>query len=99
MPENEAVSTSSVGPATVRANGGMAIIDQVNQKYFNVKYLGWTSAGGKFRIYMKDAPKFKDGMLDLTGIKLRDNPILRRLLQGDEGNDPSDAGDAGLCRA
>jgi len=42
----------------------------------NMKYLGWTASGGNFRIYLKDAPKFNsDGLPDLTGIKLRDNPI------------------------
>ena len=76
MPENEAVSTSSSNPETVRANGGMAMLDEIQQKYFGVKNLGWTSSGGRFRIYMEKAPKFDDkGMLDLTGIKLRDNPI------------------------
>ncbi len=76
VPENEAVSTSSSNPKTVRANGGMAMLDELQQKYFGVKNLGWTSSGGRFRIYMEKAPKFNDkGMLDLTGIKLRDNPI------------------------
>ena len=76
VPENEVVSTSNVSPATARKNGGMKMIDELQQKHFNVKYLGWTSAGGRFRIYMKDAPKWTgDGLLDLNGVKLRDNPI------------------------
>lgn len=76
VPENEAVSTSASNPATVRANGGMAMVDELQQKYFGVKNLGWTSSGGRFRIYMKNPPKFNaKGMLDLSGVKLRDNPI------------------------
>ena len=75
VPENEAISISSQTPEMARQNGGTAIIDQINQKYFNVKYLGWTSPGGRFRIYMKSPPKFKNGMLDLAGVKMRDNPI------------------------
>ena len=76
LPENEAVSTSNTSPATVRANGGFAILDDLHQKHMNMKYLGWTESGGRFRIYTKDAPKFGDsGMPDFTGIKLRDNPI------------------------
>ena len=76
LPENEAVSTSNTSPATVRANGGLAILDDLHQKHMNMKYLGWTESGGRFRIYTKDAPKFGDsGMPDFTGIKLRDNPI------------------------
>ena len=76
VPENEAVATSPSNPAVVRANGGLKMLDELQQKYFGVKNLGWTSSGGRFRIYMANAPKFDDkGMLDLTGVKLRDNPI------------------------
>jgi TRAP-type C4-dicarboxylate transport system substrate-binding protein len=86
IPENEAISTSNVGPATVRANGGTGMIDRLNQKHFNVKYLGWTGAGGRFRIYMKNAPKFRSGMLDLSGVKLRDNPIYGAFFKAMQGS-------------
>jgi TRAP-type C4-dicarboxylate transport system substrate-binding protein len=76
VPENEAVSTSASNPKTVRANGGFEMLDKIQQEHFGVKNLGWTASGGRFRIYMKDPPKFDaDGMLDLSGVKLRDNPI------------------------
>ena len=76
VPENEAVSTSASNPETVRANGGFEMLDGIQQEHFGVKNLGWTASGGRFRIYMKDPPKFDaDGMLDLSGVKLRDNPI------------------------
>ena len=76
VPENEAVSTSASNPKTVRANGGFEMLDRIQQEHFGVKNLGWTASGGRFRIYMKDPPKFDaDGMLDLSGVKLRDNPI------------------------
>ena len=76
IPENEAFSTSNSSPAKVRANGGMQMMDDLHQKLFNMKYLGWTESGGRFRIYLKDAPKFNaQGMPDFTGIKMRDNPI------------------------
>jgi len=76
VPENEAVSTTNSSPQQVRANGGLAMLDKIQQKHFGVKNLGWTSAGTRFRIYMQDAPKFSsDGLLDLAGVKMRDNPI------------------------
>ncbi|MEM7404247.1 MAG: TRAP transporter substrate-binding protein DctP [Pseudomonadota bacterium] len=76
LPENEAVATSNSSPATVRANGGFKILDDLHQKHMNMKYLGWTESGGLFRIYTKDAPKFTAaGLPDFNGIKLRDNPI------------------------
>jgi TRAP-type C4-dicarboxylate transport system substrate-binding protein len=82
IPENEAISTSNSSPAKVRANGGMKMIDELHQKLFNLKYLGWTESGGRFRIYLKDAPKFTaQGLPDLSGIKMRDNPIYGAFLK------------------
>ncbi len=76
IPENEAISTSNSSPAKVRANGGMQIIDELHQKLFNLKYVGWTESGGRFRIYLKEPPKFTaQGLPDFRGVKLRDNPI------------------------
>lgn len=76
LPEAEAVATSNSSPGHVRANGGMKLLDAMHQKHFGVKYLGWTSSGGHFRIYMKSPPKFtSNGLIDFTGVKLRDNPI------------------------
>lgn len=93
IPENEAFSTSNTSPAKVRANGGMKVMDELHQKYMNMKYLGWTASGGRFRIYLKDAPKWTgDGLPDLNGIKMRDNPIYGaffRALKASTHNMPS----------
>ena len=76
LPEAEAVATSNSSPAKVRANGGMKLLDGLHQKHFKLKYLGWTAAGGRFRIYMKKPPVFTaKGLIDFSGVKLRDNPI------------------------
>ncbi len=76
LPEAEAVATSNSSPAAVRANGGFKMLDDLHQQLFNAKYLGWTTSGARFRIYMKSAPKFTSaGLVDFTGVKLRDNPI------------------------
>jgi len=76
IPENEAVSTSNASPAYVRANGGMAILDRLHQRYFKVKYLGWVDTGPGFHIYMANAPKFNArGLPDFSDTKMRDNPI------------------------
>ena len=76
LPEAEAVATSNSSPAKVRANGGMKLLDGIHQKHFKMKYLGWTTAGGRFRIYMKHPPKFNaKGLINFSGVKLRDNPI------------------------
>jgi len=82
IPENEAISTASSTPAQARAAGGIDIIDGLHRKHFNAKYLGWTSGGNNFRIYMKNAPKFNaKGLPDFTGVKMRDNPIYGAFLR------------------
>jgi len=95
IPENEAISTASSSPMQARAAGGVAIIDGLHQKHFNMKYLGWTTGGGKFRIYMKNAPKFSAvGLPDFSGVKMRDNPIygaFLRALKASTHNLPSSA--------
>ncbi|MEL7468354.1 MAG: TRAP transporter substrate-binding protein DctP [Pseudomonadota bacterium] len=76
VPEIDAMVASRVTPMEARANGGAAVMDAAHQKRFNVKHLGWIDGGIKFHIYMNSEPKFRDdGILDLTGVKLRDNPI------------------------
>ncbi len=82
IPENEAISTASSTPMQARAAGGTKIIDRLHQKHFNMKYLGWTAGGAKFRIYLKNAPKFNSkGLPDFGGVKMRDNPIYGAFLK------------------
>ena len=76
IPENEAISTSNASPAYVRANGGMAIIDQLHQKHYKAKYLGWIDSGVGFHIFTAKKPDFKaSGLPSFDRTKLRDNPI------------------------
>lgn len=83
VPEIDAMVASRKTPMEVRANGGAALMDEVHQKRFNVKHLGWIDGGIKFHIYMTSEPKFRaeDGVLDLTGVKLRDNPIYHAFFE------------------
>ena len=76
VPEIDAMVASRATPMEVRANGGAALMDQIHQKRFNVKHLGWIDSGINFHIYSTKKPVFgSDGVLDLKGVKLRDNPI------------------------
>lgn len=76
VPEIDAMVASGVTPMEARANGGAALMDAAHQDRFNVRHLGWIDGGIKFHIFMNSEPKFnEDGVLDLTGVKLRDNPI------------------------
>ncbi len=76
VPEIDAMVAARVTPMEARANGGAALMDEIHQARFNVKHLGWIDGGVNFHIYSIDPPTFNsDGLLDLTGVKLRDNPI------------------------
>ncbi|GIX15206.1 MAG: hypothetical protein KatS3mg118_3165 [Paracoccaceae bacterium] len=76
VPEIDAMVGATVTPMEARAKGGTRLLDQAHQQRFNVRFLGWIDGGVKFHIYMANQPKFgADGVLDLTGVKLRDNPI------------------------
>ncbi len=82
VPEIDAMVASKVTPMEARANGGAALMDKAHQDRFNVKHLGWIDGGVKFHIYMNQAPKFdENGVLDLTGVKLRDNPIYHAFFE------------------
>ncbi|MEM1298456.1 MAG: TRAP transporter substrate-binding protein DctP [Pseudomonadota bacterium] len=82
VPEIDAMVASRLTPMEVRANGGAALMDAAHQKRFNVKHLGWIDGGVNFHIFMDEEPKFgEDGILDLTGVKLRDNPIYHAFFE------------------
>ncbi len=82
VPEIDAMVSSANTPMDVRANGGAALMDEVHQSRFNVKHLGWIDGSISFHIYMTQEPKFDDkGVLDLTGVKLRDNPIYHAFFE------------------
>ena len=82
VPEIDAMVASKATPMDVRTNGGAALMDQVHQQRFNVKHLGWIDGGIRFHIYMINEPKFGvGGVLDLTGVKLRDNPIYHAFFE------------------
>ncbi len=82
VPEIDAMVAATVSPMEVRANGGAAAMDAAHQKRFGVKHLGWIDGGVKFHIYSTKEPKFdENGVLDLTGVKLRDNPIYHAFFE------------------
>jgi len=82
VPEIDAMVAATVTPMQARANGGAALMDAAHQKRFNVRHLGWIDGGVQFHIYSVDPPKFTaEGVLDLTGVKLRDNPIYHAFFE------------------
>ena len=63
-------------PMQVRANGGFELLNQVIQKKLNGYFLGWFDAGIAFHIFTTKKPPMKaNGLVDLSGYKLRSTPI------------------------
>jgi TRAP-type C4-dicarboxylate transport system substrate-binding protein len=82
VPEIDAMVASHRSPMEVRANGGAALMDQAHRNRFNTTHLGWIDSGVHFHIYMVNEPTFNDnGVLDLTDVKLRDNPIYHAFFE------------------
>ncbi len=82
VPEIDAMVASRVTPMEARENGGAALMDAAHQERFNVRHLGWIDGGVKFHIYNSQPFKFnEDGVIDLTGVKLRDNPIYHAFFE------------------
>jgi len=82
VPEIDAMVAARVTPMEARANGGAALMDEAHQKRFGVRHLGWIDGGVKFHIYNSKPFNFgDDGVVDLTGVKLRDNPIYHAFFE------------------
>lgn len=82
VPEIDAMVAARVTPMEARKNGGAALMDEIHQSRFNVRHLGWIDGGIRFHIYSTKDFKFgDDGVIDLTGVKLRDNPIYHAFFE------------------
>jgi len=82
VPEIDAMVASNRTVAETRANGGRALMNEIHEKRFNVHYLAQIDGDVCFHIYMVNPPKFRaDGVLDLSGVKLRDNPIYHAFFE------------------
>jgi TRAP-type C4-dicarboxylate transport system substrate-binding protein len=85
--EIEALVAGNALPWEVRANGGLDLINQIQQKKMNTYLLAWPdTAGAQFHFYMKGQPKVgADGLPDFTGTKLRGAPAYRDIIGGLKG--------------
>lgn len=81
MPEIDALVGGNVAPWEARANGGLDMLNKIQQQKMNAYMLGWVEYGARFNFYLKTAPKLRpDGLPDLTAVKMRGAPAYRELL-------------------
>lgn len=80
MPEVDAWVGSTVSPAQARESDGFKVMQDAYAKKLGAHLLGHFDSGINFYIYMTKEPKRgADGGIDLTGVKLRSQPIYREL--------------------
>lgn len=76
VPESDAMVASTLTPMAVRGNGGHALMDSIHRRRLNAVLLAWPDGGIGFHIYTAARPELgADGMVDLSGLVVRDNPI------------------------
>ncbi len=76
IPERDALISSNADARYARGSGGIDLLNEIHQKKMGVYYLGWFDSGVKYNLYTIDEPKLNsDGGLDMSGIRLRSNPV------------------------
>jgi len=78
MPEVDAWVGSTVSAMEARKNGGFAVMQEVYKQKLGAYLLAHIDSGVDFHIYLTEEPKrTADGGVDLSGLKLRSQPIYR----------------------
>ena len=76
LPEKDAMVASNLTAVETRANGGIALIDEIHQEKMGLKYLGWFDSGVCYNLWTREEPKFDAaGNLEVDGLKLRGNNV------------------------
>jgi TRAP-type C4-dicarboxylate transport system substrate-binding protein len=83
LPEKDALVTSNLTAVEARANGGIALMDEIHQEKMGLKYLGWFDSGVCYNLWTRDEPTFDaDGDLEVGGLKLRGNNVYNAFFSG-----------------
>jgi len=82
IPEVDAWVGSTVTAMEARKNGGLATMREVYADKLDAYLLGHIDTGITFHIYLTEAPeRTDDGGVDLSGLKLRSQPIYREFFE------------------
>ena len=82
VPEGYALLASNMKPSAIRANGGWKILEEVFAKKAGSRLIAWGEYATKYNMYLMFTPKLdKDGVPDLSGVKMRATGTYRPLFK------------------
>lgn len=89
VPERDAMVASNANAIHARANGGIDLMNRIHQEKMGVYYLGWFDSGVSYNLYTINEPRLTpDGRLDITGMRLRSNPVYDAFFREYLGAEP-----------
>jgi TRAP-type C4-dicarboxylate transport system substrate-binding protein len=75
LPEGDAMFAGTITPMQARSNGGLDALQPYWEERINAHLIGWMQSGIGPNFYLTEAPTFgPDGLLDLSGLKIRTSP-------------------------
>ncbi|NQU69297.1 MAG: TRAP transporter substrate-binding protein DctP [Rhodospirillales bacterium] len=80
VPEASAISASETKAKELRANGGMALIDQIYRAGAKTRFLGMLNSGARLHLYLKDAPRMTDDLPNLADMRIAGDKIYREFV-------------------
>lgn len=82
VPEGYAMLASNVPVSEIRKNGGWELLNEAFNKKAGAQLVAWAEAGTAYNTYLAIEPKLdKDGVPDLTGVKMRTTGTYRPLFR------------------
>ncbi len=82
VPEGRALQVANQGPHALRKNGGWKLLQKIYKKKAGAHLLAWGNSRRFYFTFLAKMPKFdKDGVPDLTGIKMRATGTYRPLFR------------------
>lgn len=82
VPEGEALAGSNRDPMSVRAEGGIDLLNKAYHAKGNAHILAHVDGGSNFHLWTTEKPSVdENGQIDLSGIRLRSSPLYRAFLE------------------
>jgi len=82
LPEGDAMFAATITPGEARRSGALQALQPYWNERINAHLLGWMQSGIGPHIYLTDAPRFgRDGLPDLSGLKIRTSPTNVELIK------------------